>query len=125
MPTPLNTVAMTQGFLAQAKADGMSEAEMVQLVDLLAANPTLGDLIPGSGGCRKVRLARTGQGKSGGYRVVTFFAEPTLPIYLIAMLAKNSRATFTPTETAAMAKFAKAIVAAQARIRRMGSSSDA
>jgi hypothetical protein len=52
----------------------MTEAEMDDLVRLLASNPETGVLIVGSGGCRKVRLARTGGGKSGGYRVVTFFA---------------------------------------------------
>jgi hypothetical protein len=111
MAKPLNTVAMTAAFLAQAKADGMTEEEMAMMVNLLAADPELGDLIPGSGGCRKVRIARSGGGKSGGYRVVTFFAQRSMPVYVIAMLAKNKRATFTPVETAAMAKFAKAILA--------------
>lgn len=36
----------------------------------LAASPEAGDLIPGSGGCRKIRWARPGMGKRGGVRVI-------------------------------------------------------
>jgi hypothetical protein len=35
-------------------------------------NPEAGDVIPGSGGCRKVRWNRTGSGKSGGVRIIYF-----------------------------------------------------
>lgn len=38
----------------------------------LASNPEVGDVIPGSGGCRKVRWAMTGTGKRGGARVIHF-----------------------------------------------------
>ncbi len=79
---------------------------------MLAANPLAGELIVGSGGCRKVRIAGRGRGKSGGYRVVTFFAHAGLPVYLVAMLSKNGRANFSAAEVAAMATMAKRIVAA-------------
>lgn len=116
MAKPLNTVAYTAGFLAQAKAEGMTEAEMVALERMLAADPEAGEMIVGSGGCRKVRLAGRGKGKSGGYRVVTFFATSSLPVYLVAMLSKGSRDNFSDAEVAAMAAFAKRITGA-ARIQ--------
>lgn len=84
---------------------------------MLAANPEAGQMIVGSGGCRKVRLAGKGRGKSGGYRVVTFFAHAGLPVYLVAMLAKGSRADFSAAEVAAMSAMAKQIVAAASRGR--------
>ena len=111
MDKPLNEVAFTASFLAQAKAEGMSEAEMEALVRLVARNPEAGDLIAGSGGCRKVRVARRGGGKSGGYRVVTFFARRAMPVYMLAVLAKGARANFTDAEVKAMAAVAKRIVA--------------
>jgi hypothetical protein len=40
--------------------------------DWIALNPSAGALIPGSGGCRKVRWSRAGQGKRGGVRVIYF-----------------------------------------------------
>ena len=110
MAKPLNTVAYTAGFLAQAKSEGMSEAELSALEWMIAADPTVGELIVGSGGCRKVRVAGKGKGKSGGYRVVTFFAHDAMPVYLVAMLAKGSRENFDAREVAAMAAFAKRIL---------------
>lgn len=115
MGKPLTTVAFTSGFLAQSKAEGMTEGEIDLLVQTLAANPKLGDMIRGSGGCRKVRVAGRGKGKSGGYRVVTFFAHPAMPIYLIAMLSKGARENFNAAEVAAMAKATKAILAQNPR----------
>jgi hypothetical protein len=50
----------------------MTEDEIDNLVDFLAENPTAGDLIVGTGGCRKLRVAGRGKGKSGGYRTITF-----------------------------------------------------
>ena len=70
MGKPLHTVAFTAGFLAQAKEEGVTEGTMGALVQVLAADPEAGDMIVGSGGCRKLRLAGRGKGKSGGYRVV-------------------------------------------------------
>ena len=80
---------------------------------MLATDPAAGDLIVGSGGCRKVRLAGRGKGKSGGYRVVIFYAPPDRPVYAIAMLSKGSRADFTKAEVAAMAAAARAILGAR------------
>lgn len=111
MDMPLNEVAFTAGFLAQAKDEGMTEGELEALVQLLAANPEAGDLIAGSGGCRKVRLAGRGKGKSGGYRVVTFFAPLNMPVYVFAALSKGSRENFSDKEIGAMATAAKAILA--------------
>ncbi|WP_199223580.1 MULTISPECIES: type II toxin-antitoxin system RelE/ParE family toxin [unclassified Caulobacter] len=115
---PLHTVASTAAFLAQARADGMSEGELEALERMLSANPEAGDLIVGSGGCRKVRVAGKGRGKSGGFRVVTFFAHAGLPVYLLAMLSKGRRANFSAAEVAAMATLAKRILAAGTRGRQ-------
>lgn len=109
---PLHTVAYTAGFLAHAKAEGMTEAEMEAMERMLSANPQAGELIVGSGGCRKVRIAGKAKGKSGGYRVVTFFAHPGLQVYLVAMLSKGSRANFSASEVAAMATLSKRIITA-------------
>lgn len=112
MTKPLNTVAYTKGFLAQAKAEGMTEAEMEAMERMLAEDPSAGEMIVGSGGCRKVRIPGRGKGKSGGYRVVTYFMHDQMPVYLIAMLSKGSRENFSAEEKAAMAAFARRIMSA-------------
>ncbi len=48
----------------------MTAADVDTVTDMLAADPLCGDLIQGTGGVRKVRIAVKGKGKSGGVRVV-------------------------------------------------------
>jgi hypothetical protein len=103
----VHTVIETPAYLADAKQEGMTSDEMAAAVDLIAANPQAGDLLVGSGGCRKVRIAGRGKGKSGGYRVVTFFAGEDVPVFLVAVLSKGSRATFSAAERNAMRQAAK------------------
>jgi hypothetical protein len=103
----VHTVIETPAYLVDAKQEGMTSDEMAAAVDLIAANPLAGDLLVGSGGCRKVRIAGRGKGKSGGYRVVTFFAGEDVPVFLVAVLSKGSRATFSAAERNAMRQAAK------------------
>jgi len=50
--------------------DYWSDAEHGEFVSFIAGNPEAGDLIPGSGGCRKIRWGSAGKGKRGGVRVI-------------------------------------------------------
>lgn len=70
----MQTVIETEAYLRHAKAAGMTDDERADLVTYIAENPQAGEIMPGCGGARKVRFARTGGGKSGGYRVVTYGA---------------------------------------------------
>lgn len=82
----MRTVSETQTF--QKYADAVwSEAERTEFINWIAANPMAGDVIPGSGGCRKVRWARQGIGKRGGVRVV-YFNEVEGRIWLLIVYAK-------------------------------------
>ena len=67
----MRTVAETPIFQRYA-SDIWSPAEHAEFINWIAANPDAGDLIKGSGGCRKVRWAASGRGKSGGARVIYF-----------------------------------------------------
>lgn len=98
----MHAVIETPSYLADAKHEHMTSDEREAAVDLIAANPRAGDLIVGSGGCRKVRVSGKGKGKSGGYRVVTFFGGEDVPVFLLAVLAKGSRANFSAAERNAM-----------------------
>jgi hypothetical protein len=57
----------------------------------LAANPEAGDVIPGSGGCRKVRWGKQGTGKRGGVRVIYFTRLANGEIWLLVMYSKSVR----------------------------------
>jgi len=65
----------------------------------------------GTGGCRKVRVAGKGRGKSGGYRVITFFTGPDLPVFLITVFGKGETANLTKAERNELAKLTKILVA--------------
>jgi hypothetical protein len=69
----VRTVAETPVFQRYA-GEIWSETERTEFITWIAANPMAGDVIPGSGGCRKVRWSRSGQGKRGGARVIYFNA---------------------------------------------------
>ncbi|MBX7228454.1 MAG: transcriptional regulator [Burkholderiaceae bacterium] len=82
----MKTVAETAIFQRYA-SEVWSEAERVEFINWIAANPEAGDVICGSGGCRKVRWASSGQGKRGGARVIYFNAS-TQTIWLLIAYKK-------------------------------------
>jgi hypothetical protein len=65
MATRLHTVIETEAYLRTA-ARIMTDAERDAVVDFFAASPQAGDVIPGAGGLRKVRVPLVGRGKRGG-----------------------------------------------------------
>ncbi len=74
----------------------------------------LGVEIRGTGGCRKFRFAGRGKGKSGGYRVVTFFTGESLPVYLITVFGKDMKDNLSDAEANELKKLTKQIVLAYA-----------
>ena len=81
MPTRPITVAEPAVFIRQASTL-WTEDERFEFVDFIARNPEAGDLIPASGGVRKVRWGRRGSGKRGGVRVIYFYHDPAMPLLL-------------------------------------------
>ncbi len=71
--------------------DYWKEDERAEFAAYLAANPEAGDLIPGSGGCRKVRWSRDGIGKSGGVRVIYTTRLRRGALVLLVIYAKSAR----------------------------------
>lgn len=84
------TVCETRTFAAEAEKL-WSEAERLEFIAWLAANPEAGDVIPSSGGCRKVRWSRAGAGKHGGIRIIYFTRLVSGEIWLLLAYAKSVR----------------------------------
>ena len=89
------TVAETAVFTHQAGAL-WTDDERFEFVDFIARNPEAGDLIPASGGIRKVRWGRRGSGKRGGVRIIYFDHDPAMPVYLLMIYAKARRDDLSP-----------------------------
>lgn len=102
MSRPWHTVVETADFASDARTAGLSEEERRVIADFLAEHPTAGDVIPGTGGARKVRFAGRGKGKSGGYRVIVFYAGHDIPVFLLNVFAKGDRVDLTQAERNAM-----------------------
>lgn len=74
------------------------EDELFALMQALAARAEAGAVIPGSGGCRKLRWAAKGRGTRGGARVVYFFRTHAGQILLLDLYAKNEKADLSAAE---------------------------
>jgi len=86
-----------------------SDAEREKFVDFIAGNPEPGDLIPETGGLRKVRWSRAGSGKRGGVRVIYFHHDANLPPYLLLVYAKAAREDLLADEKRTVRKLAAAM----------------
>lgn len=71
--------------------DYWDEDERGEFVAWLVFNPEAGDVIRGSGGCRKLRWTRAGIGSRGGVRVVYYNRLAEGSIYLLLIYAKSAR----------------------------------
>jgi len=98
----MHTAIETSGYLNDAAAAGMSDDERTNVVVAIGENPMLGVLMPGTGGARKIRFAGRGKGKSGGYRVVTYYAASDVPVFLLAVINKGERANLSKSEQNAL-----------------------
>lgn len=98
----MQTVIETESYLRAAKDASMSEDEMISAVDLVAADPEAGDVMQGTGGVRKARLAGRGKGKSGGYRIVWYFGGGDIPVFLLTVFGKGEKANLTQGERNAL-----------------------
>ncbi|MEI9972338.1 MAG: type II toxin-antitoxin system RelE/ParE family toxin [Ignavibacteriota bacterium] len=80
----------------------------------IASNPEAGEVIPETGGVRKVRWALTGKGKRRGARVIYYHHSERLPVFLLAAYAKNEKANLSRAERNAMKRLVPILVAGYA-----------
>lgn len=87
-----NTIVELPEFIR--KADRMmSMEEHYQLLSFLSTSPTAGVFIKGTGGVRKLRWATGNRGKSGSARIIYFYHNPVMPLFLLTRSAKTNRRT--------------------------------
>jgi mRNA-degrading endonuclease RelE of RelBE toxin-antitoxin system len=69
----------------------LSEDEYLDLQLFLCEKSEAGSVIPGTGGCRKLRWTAKGKGKRGGARIVYYLRNPPGQIVLITAFGKGER----------------------------------
>lgn len=98
MKESFQTVIELPEFISQAKKcleDDVKE----DFINYIAQNPLSGDLMRGTGGARKVRwAAEKHKGKSGGVRIIYYYHDLDIPIFLFTVYPKNKKDNLTPAE---------------------------
>ena len=105
----MHTIVETASFKISVKKAGMTEDEVEAARDAVMADPEGGDIIQGAGGIRKVRLARRGEGKSGGYRILTYYMQKDRPAFLLFVIDKTKDDNLTDEQTRILKATAKRI----------------
>ena len=102
------TVVELPHYIRKAKAL-LSAEERKTAVDYLAAHPETGVLLQGTGGIRKLRWATGDRGKSGGVRLVYYYYDESIPLFMITIFAKKEKANLSKAERNDLAKLATAL----------------
>ena len=103
------TVVETRSFQRKA-LQLLSEIEKAELIAYLSMHPGAGVLIKGTGGIRKLRWARSGGGKSGGVRVVYYFHNHEIPLYLLTLFGKNEKSNLSMEEKTDLSRLVRKLV---------------
>jgi hypothetical protein len=98
----LVSVVETDAYLSKAEKI-MSEVEREAIVSMISKGPTIGDVIPGTGGLRKVRIPLQGRGKRGGGRVVYWYYNAGYPAILMWAFAKNEASDLSAAQMKSLA----------------------
>ena len=101
----MHTVVETPEYLKASAKAGMTAEEREAVVEYISADPEAGVLL--SGGLRKVRVPGKGRGKSGGYRVITYYMDQAEPVFLLTVISKGQQANLTEAQKRSVKQVAK------------------
>lgn len=102
------TVVETAAYLRDAEPF-FNEEERAKIAAHIGSHPESGDIMPETGGVRKLRWGLEGRGKRGGARVVYYFFNESIPVFLLSVFAKNEKANLSKSERNALKKIATAL----------------
>ena len=102
----MQTIVELPEFLKRAERL-LTPGEKVGVINYLASHPQSGELIQGTGGIRKLRWSAKGKGKSGGIRVIYYFHNGAVPLFLLTVFCKAERANISKAERNELAKLSQ------------------
>lgn len=91
--------------------DVADDETLFAIQSALLEDPRLGDVIPGTNGARKGRIAnpRRGKGKRGGFRFIYVYLEKSERIYLLDIYSKHEQTDLTPKQARQLGEVVRAI----------------
>jgi len=105
----MQTVVELPEFLKKS-AKLLRSVERISIVNYLAAHPASGNIMQGTGGIRKLRWSAQGKGKSGGVRIIYYFHNESMPIFLLTLFGKGERANLSKSQRNDLAKFISLLI---------------
>lgn len=87
-------------FFTKKIAALLNDEDYRALQNALVEKPNLGDIIQGSGGIRKIRWGASGRGKSGGGRIIYYWATAHNQLFMLTAYAKNEQSDLTKEQLA-------------------------
>ena len=88
----------------------LSGSEKRNVINYLSAHPAAGDIMQGTGGIRKLRWSAHGKGKSGGVRIIYYFHNENMPLFLLTLFGKGEKANLSKSERNELAKLTSLLV---------------
>jgi hypothetical protein len=88
----------------------LSTDENSHIINYLAAHPAAGDIMQGTGGIRKLRWSAQGRGKSGGVRIIYYYHNESIPLFLLTVFGKGEKANLSKSERNDLAKLTAILV---------------
>src|ERR1700755_2351950 len=94
----MKTVIETPSFLSTARDAGLTDDMREFIIATISDDPMMGDVMIGTGGCRKSRFPGRGKGKRGGYRTVHYNGPDDVPVLLLVVLDKGDKDNLSQSE---------------------------
>ncbi|WP_299073563.1 type II toxin-antitoxin system RelE/ParE family toxin [uncultured Paraglaciecola sp.] len=98
-----STIAELPEYIKRAEAL-LSESERRGIIDYLSEHPKAGDVMEGTGGIRKLRWSKGNKGKSGGVRVIYYYHDERIPLFLLTIFGKNEKANLAKSDRNVLSK---------------------
>ncbi len=105
----MQTIAEMPEYIRRAKRLLLDDGRQ-GIIDYLAVSPEAGAIMQGTGGIRKFRWASGIKGKSGGVRVIYYYHNETLPLFLLSLFGKSEKSNLSKAERNELAKFTELLV---------------
>ena len=105
----MKSVFVESSIFEKYRNDYLSEEEFRLFQAELMSNPKQGDVIQGTGGLRKIRVAAKdkggGKGKRGGSRIIYYFLDVKQRFYLLTIYRKNEMSDLSPDQKKQLKSF--------------------
>lgn len=88
----------------------LTDSERTSIINYLALHPAAGEIMQGTGGIRKLRWSAKGKGKSSGVRVIYYYHNESMPLFLLTLFGKGEKANLSKAERNELAKFTSLLV---------------